>query len=145
MHRCSAALGPGWGTTRSECFDKRSVLLYPCFTHKRSTIGVRNSAFDFGGTSTDFCRQFSEKAHESTEKSTNTKNQILSGETDELVPWAASLCRLLSTGPCLHRVNVHCLAGGQRSVTSPRKGVTSFPSMKTERAVQGSPHNACIP
>ena len=39
---------------------------------------------------------------------------------------------------------MHCLASSQRSLTSPRKGTTSFPSTKTERAVQGSPHNACI-
>ena len=29
-------------------------------------------------------------------------------------------------------------------MTSPRKGTTSYLSTKTERAVQGSPHNACI-
>ena len=53
--------------------------------------------------------------------------------------------RHLSTGPCLHCVTVHCLATRQGSLTSPRKGTTSLPSTKTERAVQGSPHNACIP
>ena len=53
--------------------------------------------------------------------------------------------RLLSTGPCLQCVIVHCLASSQRSSTSPRKGTTSLSSTKTERAVQGSPHNACIP
>ena len=52
--------------------------------------------------------------------------------------------RLLSTGPCLYCVTMHCLASSQRSLTSPRKGTTWFPSTKTERAVQGSPHNACI-
>ena len=54
--------------------------------------------------------------------------------------------RLLSTGPCLHVhcCTVHCLASSQRSLTSPWKGTTSFPSTRTERAVQGSPHNACI-
>ena len=41
-------------------------------------------------------------------------------------------------------VIVHCLASSQRSMPSPRKGTTSFPSTETERAVQGSPHNACI-
>ena len=51
--------------------------------------------------------------------------------------------RFLS-GPYLHCVTVHSLASSQRSVTSPRKGTTSFSSTKTERAVQGSPHNACI-
>ena len=59
-------------------------------------------------------------------------------------PLAAPPFRLLSTGPCLHCVTVHCLASSQISVTS-RKGTTSFPSTETERAVQGSPHNACIP
>ena len=69
------------------------VLLYPSFTHKRSTIGVRNSAqaFDFGGHwSTDFFRQRSEKVHESTEKTTSARNRILSVETDKLEPWATS-------------------------------------------------------
>ena len=46
--------------------------------------------------------------------------------------------RLLSTGPCLRCVTVHCLASSQRSVTSPRKDTTSFQSTKTDRAVQGS-------
>ena len=55
--------------------------------HTRSTIGVRNSAFDFGGRwSTDFFRQCSEKVLESTaaEKTTNARIRILSVETDEL-------------------------------------------------------------
>ena len=51
---------------------------------------------------------------------------------------------LLSTGPYLHCITVHCLASSQRFLTSPRKGTTSFPSTKTERSIQGSPHNACI-
>ena len=61
---------------------------------------------------------------ESTEKTTSARNRILSFETDELEPWATSPFRLLSTGPCLHCVTVHCLASSQRSVTSPRKGMT---------------------
>ena len=67
---------PSVETTRSGFFDKRFVLLYPSFTHKISTIGVRNSAwaFDFGGRwSTDFFRQCSEKVHESTEKTTTVR------------------------------------------------------------------------
>ena len=65
--------------------------------------------------------------------------------TSLIEPWAVPPFRLLSAGPCLHCVTVHCLASSQRSMTSPRKGATSFPSTKTEGAVQGSPHNACIP
>ena len=67
-----------------------------------------------------------------------------SKRTSQREPWAAPPFRLLSTGPCLHCVTVHCLASSQRPVTSPRKGTTSFPSTETEGAVQGSPHNACI-
>ena len=131
---------------QSGFFDNRSVLLYPSFTHKRSTIGVQNSAFDFSGRwSTEFFWQCSEKVLESTEKTTNAKNRILSFETDELEPWEAPPFHLLSTGRCIHCVPVHCLVSSQRSMTSPRKGTTSFPSTKTERAVQGLPHNACIP
>ena len=50
------------------------------------------------------------EGHKSTEKSTSARNRILSVETYELEPWAAPPFRLLSTGRCLHRVTVHCLA-----------------------------------
>ena len=56
-------------------------------------------------------------------------------------PFSSSLDRAL---PSLHCITVHCLASSQRCSTSPRKGTTSFPLTKTEPAVQGSPHNACI-
>ena len=83
---------------------------------------------------TDFFRQCSEKVHENTQKTSSARNRIQ----------ATPPFRLLSTGPYVHCVTVHSLASSQRSVTSPRKGTTSFSSTKTERAVQGSPHNACI-
>ena len=50
--------------------------------------------------------------------------------------------RLLSTGPCLHCIIVRCLASSQRSVTSPRKGTTSFPSTKTEQRYRCRPRLA---
>ena len=87
----SAALS--WDKLDLDFFDKRSVLLYPSFRHKsdkrsvllylsfrhnRSTIGVRNFPFGFGGRwSTDFFRQCSEKVHENTEKTTSARNRIL--------------------------------------------------------------------
>ena len=74
------------------------------FTHKKSTIGIRNSAFESSGSKRTSLRE----------------------------PWAAPPFRHLSTGPgpCLHCVTVHCLASGQKSVTSPRKSTASFPSTK---------------
>ena len=83
LHRCSAAL---WDKLDLNFWT--SVLSFfnrlKTFTHKKSTIGVRNSAFDFGGRwSTDFFRQCLEKVHESTDKTTNERNRILRVKTDE--------------------------------------------------------------
>ena len=77
------------------------------FTHKRSTIGVRNSAFGFGGCwSTDFFRQCSE-VHESTEKTTNARNRILSVETDELDP--GRHCHFVFSRPGLAFIASSCI------------------------------------
>ena len=82
--------------------------------------------------------------HESTEKTNQWEESNPQRRNGPVRTLDGHHFRLLSTGPCLHCVTVHCLASSQRSLTSPRKGTTSFPSTKTERAVQGSPHNACI-
>ena len=72
--------------------------------------------------------------HESTEKTTNGRNRILSVEF-ELEPWAATIFVFSRPGLAFTAppATVHCLASSQRSLTSPRKGTTSFPSTKTER------------
>ena len=124
---CSAALRDKLDL---DFFDKRFVLLYPSFTHKRSTIGVQTSAFDFSGRwLTDFFRQCSEKMLELTEKNNQYEEsnpQRRNGRARTLGGTAiSSVAR-----PCLHCVTVHCLASSQKSMTSPRKGATSFPSTK---------------
>ena len=133
------------------------------FTHKKSTIGIRISAFDFDGRwSTDFFRQCSEKVHESTEKTTNARNRILRVETDELertlggTAISSSLDRALhafTASPCIvwqvardrwHLLERARLRFHRRKRSALERARLRFHRRKTERVVQGSPHNACI-
>ena len=133
--------------TRSEFFDKRSVLLYPSQDFHTQEIDDWRPKFRFRlwwpliDLLLSVWRRCTKALRKQPMRGIESSG---SKRTSQREPWAAPPFRLLSTGPCLHCVIVHCLASSQRSVTSPRKCATSFPSTETERAVQGSPHNACI-
>ena len=130
---------PSVETTRSRFFDKRFASFFTHLSHTRyrrlaSEIPLELSTLVAVDrlTSFDSVRRRCTKALRKQQQCEESNLQRRNGQVRTL---GKSPFRLLSTGPCLHCVTVHCLASSQRSVTSPRKDTTSFPLTKTDRAV----------